>query len=103
MARKTCPQGAPATTICQGRLSNLVTVGRTRSGLLRRYEDYNTTVCQAARAEGSECLDVVPELQRPGIQLTVSKIDTHPSVAVYARISERVAEMLEAPQRVNLQ
>ncbi len=67
------------------------------------FKDYITTVCQAARAEGSECLDVVPELQRPGIQLTVSKIDPHPSGAVYARISERVAEMLEAPQRVNLQ
>lgn len=55
---------------------------------------YIETVCNAARAEGAECLDVIPVLQQSDIRLTVSRVEDHPSAVVYMRIAERIEKML---------
>lgn len=58
------------------------------------FTGYIQAVCDAARADGAECLDVVPILQPRGIRLRISNVETHPSADVYLKIAEHVAEML---------
>ena len=55
---------------------------------------YIRTVCDAAQAEGAECLDVVPVLQQLEAPMTVSIIENHPSSHVYMKIAEQVVELL---------
>ncbi len=62
------------------------------------FAGYIKSVCDAARAEGAECLDVVPALQDPGIQTMVSNVESHPSADVQRRIAELVEKMLPSPK-----
>ena len=58
------------------------------------FEGYVRTVCEAARAEGAACVDVVPVLQHPTYPLRVSSVDPHPPAEVYRRIAEFLAPTL---------
>lgn len=102
-------EGNPRWRRSRACLAELISLARARSiriivvpfpvlgGLAEKpypFEGYITTVCEAARAERAECLDVVPILQHPGIRLTISSVETHPSADVYMRIAEQAAEML---------
>ncbi len=58
------------------------------------FEMYTKAVCDAARAGGAECLDIVPALQNLEIQLTVSQTERHPSAEVYRRITEPIVAIL---------
>jgi hypothetical protein len=58
------------------------------------FEGYVRAVCEAARAEGAACVDVVPALEHPTYPLRVSSVDPHPSAEVYRRIAEFVAPTL---------
>ncbi len=58
------------------------------------FEGYVRMVCEAARAEGAACVDVVPALEHPTYQLRVSSVEHHPSAEVYRRIAEFVAPTL---------
>lgn len=58
------------------------------------FEAYIQTVCDAARAEGAACVDVVPALEPPTFPLRVSAVEHHPSAEVYRRIAEFIAPML---------
>ena len=55
---------------------------------------YIATVCEAARIEGAECLDIVPALQQLRARLTVSNVENHPSAAVYMKIAEEITKMM---------
>jgi hypothetical protein len=57
------------------------------------FGDYIQTICNAVRANGVECLDVVPALQSSKIRLTVSTIEKHPSAEVYAIVAEKIGGM----------
>lgn len=58
------------------------------------FEAYVQTVCEAARAEGAACVDVVPALERATYPLRVSSVEHHPSAEVYRRIAEFLAPTL---------
>lgn len=58
------------------------------------FAGYIDTVCQAARANGAECLDVLPVLQRLGPPLRVSNLDPHPSAQVYRSLADKIVRML---------
>ena len=58
------------------------------------YQGYISAICDVARAEGVDCLDVVPALRDQRIHLTVSSVESHPSAAIYGRVAERVANLL---------
>ena len=55
---------------------------------------YIKAVCDAATVAGVECLNVLPALQDPHLQLTVSHIDQHPSAGVQGRVAEQIAKIL---------
>ena len=56
---------------------------------------YIRTVCEAAVTRGSECFNVVPMLQEPGLRPTVSSVEDHPSAQVYERIVKQLATLLK--------
>jgi GDSL-like lipase/acylhydrolase family protein len=58
------------------------------------FAGYVRTVCEAARADGAACVDVVPALEHPTYPLRVSGVEHHPSAEVYRRIAEFLAPML---------
>ncbi len=58
------------------------------------FRSYVKTVCDAARAQGAECVDVVPTLKDANIRLRVNRIDLHPSAEVYARTADFLEKML---------
>jgi hypothetical protein len=58
------------------------------------FEMYTKAICDAARTDGAECLDVVPALQDLEIRLTVSQTERHPSADVYRRITEPIVAIL---------
>ena len=58
------------------------------------FAQYIQTVCQAARKQGAECVDVVPALENAQIPLRVSSVEHHPSAAVYERIAQQLDTML---------
>jgi hypothetical protein len=55
---------------------------------------YIRTVCDAARETGAECLDIVHLLRQPGMPLSISNVETHPSAEVYIAIAEELVKML---------
>jgi hypothetical protein len=58
------------------------------------FRSYVKMVCDAARAQGAECVDVVPALKDANIRLRVSRVEQHPSAEVYARIADFLEKML---------
>src|SRR5258708_9111894 len=48
------------------------------------FRSYVKTVCDAARAQSADCVDVVSTLKGATIMLRVNIIDLHPSADVYS-------------------
>ena len=92
-------QGGPATSesLAKAMGTNPVVIRRIMAGLREKpypFERYIKAVCDEARAARIECLDVLPALQDSHLQATVSRIENHPSAAVYSRVAERIEKAL---------
>lgn len=59
------------------------------------FQRYIDTICQAVRLGGGECMDVLPLLRDPNLDIVVSVVDPHPSSDVYSRIAAELARVLK--------
>ncbi|MGH9967697.1 MAG: SGNH/GDSL hydrolase family protein [Pyrinomonadaceae bacterium] len=106
-------EGSPGWVRSKACLADLISLARANSiriivipfpvmsGLTEKsyaFAGYIKSVCDAARAEEAECLDVVPALQDPGMRSTVSRVENHPSADVYRRIAELVEKIMPSPK-----